>query len=336
MLFLLLDGCLRLLGVGTCIGVAVVSRRMLRAMMSSCDSACALARLPPDAYKGKVVWVTGATSGIGKELAVQLAKQGARLILSARRPNVLEEVANALQFDLEAGGGEVRLLAVDLADLASLPGKAEEALKLYGGAIDVLVNNAGFSSRALARDTKGIQLEKDMIDVNFLSWVALTKAVLPTMLERKGGLIINISSLAGKFGIPLRTMYCGAKHAVLGWFDALRAEESAFRSHIHITNVCPGSVKTDVSVNAVTADGSKFGVSDPNIEAGLDPCFVCERILAAAHSNLDEVWIAKWNPELRAVYFSQYAPTLLKSVLRQTSRAMIVRTMGESFLNSRL
>merc|ERR1740123_827054 len=147
------------------------------------------------------------------------------------------------------------------------------------------------------------------MNVNFLSCVALAKAVLPTMKKQKRGHIINISSLAGKYGVPLRTLYCGAKHALIGWFDALRAEEEGFwQSGIVITNVCPGSVRTDVARNAVNAEGGRRGDSDPNIEAGLEVSFAVDRILASAHCGLMEVWIAKWNPELRATYVNQYAP----------------------------
>eukprot|EP00930_Biecheleria_cincta_P008283 TRINITY_DN109699_c0_g1_i1.p1 TRINITY_DN109699_c0_g1~~TRINITY_DN109699_c0_g1_i1.p1 ORF type:complete len:338 (-),score=64.99 TRINITY_DN109699_c0_g1_i1:107-1015(-) len=302
-------------------------------MESSCDAATAVASMPADAYASKVVWVTGASSGIGRELAKQLAEQGAKLILSARRQDVLQEVANELKPRLGAGG-DIRVLPLDLEDLDSLEHKAREALSFFG-AVDVLVNNGGYSSRAVARETVGISQDVRMMQVNFLSAVALTKSVLPTMIRRKQGLIINMSSLAGKFGSPLRTLYCGAKHAMMGWFDALRAEEAAFQSGVRVCNICPGSIKTDVAVNAVTADGSKRGYSDPNIDNGLDVKFTCDRILAAAYTGLDEAWIAK-PQELQSAYLAQYHPDIHKAMMKQFSAQIIGGTMGEDFMKSRL
>jgi len=329
-----LDWLLRGAGAGALIGAGYGLVRLRSSLRSSCDAATAAARLPPGAFAGKVVWVTGASSGIGRELARQLARLGARLILSARRAAVLEEVAAELRPSL-AAGGEVRVLPLDLEDLGALPGKAREALSLFGG-VDVLVNNGGYSSRALARESSGIEGEEKMMRVNFLSYVALTKVVLPSMLERKGGHIINISSLAGKMGVPLRTLYCGAKHALMGWFDALRAEEVGFfGSGIVVTNICPGSVKTDVAVNAVTADGSRRGYTDPNIEAGLDVAFVCDRILAAAHSGLEEAWIAPGR-ELQGAYLSQYLPATFKRMVRGKAKAIVEGTMGRDFVAARL
>jgi len=260
---------------------------------------------------------------------VQLARQHAKLILSARREDVLQEIAEQLKLTL-ASNDDVAVLPLDLDDLDALDAKAQKALSTFGR-IDVLVNNGGYSSRALARDTASIDIDSKMMRVNFLSYVALTKSLLPSMLENKQGHIINISSLAGKFGSPLRTLYCGAKHAVIGWFDALRAEEAALQSGIVVTNICPGSVKTDVAINAVNASGDKRGYSDPNIDNGLDVSFACDRILAAAHNGLDEAWIAH-GKELLITYISQYLPDLAKKMIKGSGREIIKTTMGEEFM----
>jgi len=265
---------------------------------------------------------------------MHVGRQGAKVILSARREAVLQQVAAEMQESL-GSGGDVRVLPLDLEDVDSLEAKAQEALGLFG-LVDVLVNNGGYTSRALAADTKGVEEELKMMRVNFLSYVALAKAVMPSMRERKSGHIINITSFAGKFGVPLRTLYCGAKHAVMGWFDALRTEETGFwKSGIRVTNVCPGSVKTDVAINSVTADGSRRGYSDPNIDAGLDPAFVSDRILAAAHCGLEEVWIAPAQ-EIQGAYLNQYAPAMFKAMITGKAREMVARTMGEEFVKSRL
>mmetsp|Transcript_41398 Transcript_41398/g.114094 ORF Transcript_41398/g.114094 Transcript_41398/m.114094 type:complete len:340 (-) Transcript_41398:257-1276(-) len=324
-----LDWTLRAVGLVSCGGIAYAALKFKGAKKKCCDNATAAAQMPKQAYAGKVVWITGASSGIGRELATQLARQGAKLILSARREQVLQELAAELAKSL-GGSGELRVLPLDLQDLASLDTKAREALALFGG-VDVLVNNGGYSSRALAMDTPGIQQDVQMMEVNFLSAVALTKALLPSMHERKRGQIVNISSFAGKFGIPLRTLYCGAKHAMMGWFDALRVEEAGFKTGVSITNVCPGSIKTDVAKNAVIGDGSRRGYSDPAIDSGLSVEFTCDRILAAAHCGLNEVWIGK-GQELQSLYLSQYAPDTLKAKLIGLTIPIVTTTMGEEYV----
>lgn len=317
------------------LGAAKAGLTLWKASRSNCDAQCAAARMPPDAYKGQVVWITGASSGIGKAVAKALARQGARIILSARREKELEEAAEELRPIASASGGAVAVLPMDLEKLDELPGKAAEAQKMFGSPVDVLVNNGGYSSRCLAREVPGIEADQRMFAVNFFAWIALAKAVLPEQETSRPVKIINISSLAGKLGSALRTMYCGAKAAVINWFDALRVEEAGFWGHnVSICNVCPGSVQTDVSNNAVTADGSKLGVTDPNIANGLEVDFVADRILAAAHCKLDEIWIAKWS-ELRAAYMAQYMPDTLKKKLREMALPIVWHTMGADYVKQR-
>eukprot|EP00747_Dinoflagellata_sp_TGD_P208768 gnl/TRDRNA2_/TRDRNA2_82209_c0_seq1.p1 gnl/TRDRNA2_/TRDRNA2_82209_c0~~gnl/TRDRNA2_/TRDRNA2_82209_c0_seq1.p1 ORF type:complete len:338 (+),score=76.22 gnl/TRDRNA2_/TRDRNA2_82209_c0_seq1:93-1106(+) len=329
-----LDWSLRAAGTMCCGGLAYTGFRFKRAQKKCCDNKAADATMPSDAYKGKVVWITGASSGIGKELTVQLARQGAKLIISARREQVLCEVAAELKQTLAGSGGEISVLPLDLENIESLDAKSQEALKIFGR-VDILINNGGYTSRALARDTHGIEPEIKMMKVNFLSYVAITKSLMPSMMQRKSGHIVNISSLAGKFGTPMRTLYCGSKHATMGWFDALRVEEASFKSGILVTNVCPGSVKTDVAKNAVTADGSLRGYSDPNIESGLSVEFTCDRILAGVHCGLDEIWLAV-PAELSACYLGQYFPETLKGKLKDMGPGMMTRVMGEEFVKERM
>ena len=160
--------------------------------------------------------------------------------------------------------------------------------------MNILVNNGGVSQRCLAREGM-LQLDKKIMMTNFTSHIALARALLPHMQEQPTGnaQIINISSLAGKCGLGLRTGYSGSKAAINGWFDALRAEEYALGTGIRILNVLPGSVRTQVANNALLGDGSKFGSTDPNIGAGLVVDYVGQRILAAAYAGLEESWIAR-------------------------------------------
>lgn len=299
--------------------------RFFRSLYSNCDADTAAARLPDDAFEGQVVWVTGASSGIGREFARLLVKQRAKVILSSRRKNVLEEVAKELTELSE--DAEVAVVPLDLEDLDSLEEKAKEALGSFGR-VDVLINNGGVSQRATAKESP-FALDYKVTKVDYLSYVLLAKAVLPQMRERKAGKIINISSMAAKVGIALRTSYCGAKSAIIGWFDALRVEEYAFESGVTVCNVCPASVKTNVAINSLTEGPEiKFGRTDRNIEKGLPVEWTCERILAASHSNVDEVWIGRpW--ELIGAYFAQYFPSATKSLVKMLGEKVIARTLAE-------
>lgn len=298
---------------------------LVRALINCCDGDTAAARLPPNAFAGKCVWVTGASSGLGKELAIQLgSRQKARVILSARRADALQETKQEI---VAAGGSakDIHILPLDMEQLAALPAAAEKACALFGG-IDVLINNAGISQRELGCNTD-FSVDVHLTHVNFLGPACLAKAVLPSMATRGGGTLINISSLAGKVGVPLRTAYCGSKHAVVGFFDALRVEEHARGSGITVTNVCPGSVRTNIARNAKVGDGSARGESDVNIESGLDPSWACERILAAAASGVDECWIAA-GLEMFLAYVAQYAPGFCKWALKKMAKKKIAETLA--------
>ena len=242
---------------------------------------------------GQAVWITGASSGIGAALARAYAKRGCRLILSGRNKAALAEVAAQC-------GGDPLILPFDAADFAAAVAAADKAWAWSGG-IDVLVNNAGISQRSLAVDTDFSVYQK-MIDIDLLGPICLTQALIKRMVARKTGQIVMISSLAGKVGSPLRTAYCAAKHGLIGYADALRIELAGHG--ISVIGVTPGSIRTDVSRNAITADGSTRGVSDEAIDTGIDPDEFAERMLAAIDAGEREVAIAehgmeKWIAEVR-------------------------------------
>ena len=256
--------------------------------------------------------------------SLKLLLMGAKLILTARTVDALEHVAECIKAQ---DNKDVFVLPADMPCIESLPAVAAKAVTVYGG-IDVFVNNAGYSQRELDANTD-FEVDVHMLNMNYLSGVCLTKALLPSMTARGGGRLINISSFAGKVGIPVCTAYCGAKHTMKGFFNALRAEEFARGSGIRITNICPGSVRTNVALNAVGSKvGQLRGQSDSNIEAGLDPVWVCERILAAAHSNVDESWMAV-RKEMVFLLLAQYLPSTAKSMLRKKAKGMIVTTLAD-------
>jgi short-subunit dehydrogenase len=224
------------------------------------------------------VWITGASSGIGAALAAAFAGEGARLVLSGRRRAALEAVAARVQPD-------AAILPFEATDWAALAGVVEQA-----GAVEVLVNNAGISQRSLAVDTRP-EVYRTIVETDLLAPIWLTQLVLPGMVARGSGHIVGISSVAGRLGTVLRTGYCAAKHGLIGYLDALRAEvEQAYG--IKVTTVLPGSVRTQVAANALLADGSVRGESDPNIEAGMDPAECARRILAGIAAGEREIIVA--------------------------------------------
>ncbi|WP_374280132.1 SDR family NAD(P)-dependent oxidoreductase [Novosphingobium sp.] len=235
---------------------------------------------------GKAVWITGASSGIGAGLARAYAKRGCRLILSGRNEAALAEVAAQC-------GTEHLILPFEASDFAAAQAAADKAWDWSGG-IDVLVNNAGISQRSLAVDTD-FAVYRKMIDIDLLGPIALTQALLKRMVARKSGQIVMISSLAGKIGSPLRSAYCAAKHGLIGYADSLRIELSPH--NISVIGVTPGSIRTDVSRNAITADGGRRGVSDEAIDTGIDPDEFAERMLAAIDAGQREVAIAEHGME---------------------------------------
>ncbi len=227
-------------------------------------------------------WITGASSGIGAALAMAVAATGARLILSGRDVAALETVADA------CGKARTLVLPFDAAAFDDLPSLAGQAIR-WAGKIDCLVNNAGISQRSLAVDTEFSVYER-IITVDLLAPIALTQAMLPHFIANGGGRVIAVSSVAGIVGVPMRTAYCAAKHGVFGYFDALRAETAHLG--VEVLVVAPGSIKTNVSRNALSADGTRRGESDPAIENGLPPEQLAAAILAAVADGQRELVIS--------------------------------------------
>jgi short-subunit dehydrogenase len=230
-------------------------------------------------FEGQTVWITGASSGIGAALAKAFAAEGAALILSGRRREALEAL-----------GGEALVLPFEATDWAALPGAVETAWG-WGGGVDILVNNAGVSQRSLAIDTAP-EVYRTLIETDLLAPIALTQGILPRMAARGSGHIVAISSVAGRVGPVLRTGYAAAKHGLIGYCDALRAEvETAYG--IRVTTILPGSVRTQVAANALQGGGSARGVSDANIDAGMEPDECARRILDAVAAGQRELVVAE-------------------------------------------
>lgn len=257
-------------------------------------------------FTDKTVWITGASSGIGQALAVAFSNAGAKIILSGRRLEALEEVAASL-------ATPSLVLPFEVTEYDALEGKVAEAWD-WTGRVDILVNNAGVSQRSLAIKTDP-QVYTDLINIDLIAPIWLTQLQLPRMVKAGGSHIIAISSVAGRIGPPLRTAYAAAKHGLIGYMDSLRTEVS-IRHNINVTNILPGSVATNVSRNALTADGSSRGKSDANIENGDDPGDLARDILEAVRNNVPELIFAS-GMELEAARQRQSNPDALFEMMNQ-------------------
>ncbi len=262
----------------------------------------------------KTVWITGASSGIGEALALQFAKNGDRLVLSARREDELERVAERCRAAAGTGTGQVLVLPLDVTDWDSLPGKVETVLAQFG-TIDLLVNNAGVSQRSLCKDTD-MSVYQKLMDVDVMGQIALTKAVLPHMLERGSGHLAVTSSVAGKVGAPLRTGYCAAKHAVMGFFDALRAEVEG--QGVSVSTITPGFIRTDISRNALAGDGSAYGKEDEDIAGGMDVTECAEVVFKGLEAKKREIPVGK-GKEMAALWIKRISPEALFRMARARS-----------------
>jgi short-subunit dehydrogenase len=267
-------------------------------------------------FTGKVVWITGASSGIGRSLALAFAAAGARLILSARRLEALAEVRGA------CGTAEVRLVPFDLADLDGLPARAAEALACFG-AVDIMVHNAGLAARDRVTNTAR-DVHERILRTNYLGPALLTQALLPSMLERGGGHFVVISSLSGKYGGPLLAAYAASKHALHGFFESLRAEEHD--RGIVVTFIVPGFIRTDITAHALTGSGGSFGRVLPIYRHAMDPDECARRILRAVARRRQEVLVG--GAEIWTVYLKRWFPRALAVVVRSHPVRLRNRLLG--------
>lgn len=260
---------------------------------------------------GKVIWLTGASSGIGEALAYELARKKVKLILSARRKEELERVKGNCH---PLAQPNIRILPLDLEEAATLQIITEAAIQLFGH-VDVLINNGGISQRSLAKET-AMSVDRRIMEVDYFGTIALTKYLLPHFLKRKGGHFVTISSVMGIIGTPYRSGYAAAKHALHGFFDSLRAEVWKESKSIFVTMICPGWVKTNVSMNALIGDGTKLNQMDTTTDDGLSPKIVAREIVAAIEKRKNEVYIGGMK-EVTAVYLKRWLPNFFAKLIRQ-------------------
>lgn len=258
-------------------------------------------------FSGKVVWITGASAGIGEALVKAFANEGASIILTARR----EEELKRVQKEAGLNDSNSLILPMDLSRVDSIPAGVEKAKQKFPD-IDILVCNAGISQRALARDTQ-LDVDRKIMELNYFSNIALAKAVLPGMIARKQGRYVVISSVMGKMSVPLRSAYAASKHALHGFFDGLRIEE--FGNNIKVTIVCPGYVKTNVSINALNGDGKKHGVMEEGQAKGMSPEKLAKRILRVIKRNREEVYVG--GAEVLPHQVKRYFPRVFSFIIKR-------------------
>lgn len=233
--------------------------------------------------KDKTIWITGASSGVGEGMAHVFHREGADLILSARRADELERVKS----ECTGGPGSIRILPFDICDASARETAANTVLANHKR-LDILVNNAGIGQRSSVKDT-GMDVVRRIMEVDFFAPVALTKLVLPRMISQKSGHLVVTSSVAGKHAVPHHSTYCAAKHALHGYFDTLRVEH--LRDHIDVTLLVIAGIKSNVFRHALRGDGAEYGASDWDNRNGITADACAEQVVDGILRKEDELVI---------------------------------------------
>jgi len=257
-------------------------------------------------YTNKTIWVTGASSGIGKELTIQLSQYDNHLIISSRKEALLEEVKAQCKHP-----EKVTIIPLDLQDHDGVEQAFMQNEKL-ASQTDILFNNAGLSQRSFARETS-FDVYKKLIDVNYLGTIKLTTLLLPFFEKRNSGHFVTITSVAGLFGVPIRSGYSGSKFALHGFFEALRAELA--KTKVKVSMVAPGFIKTDISLNALTGDGSKQGTMDDGQANGMPVDKMVSILLKSVSRQKPEILIGGFYETKLAVWISRVFPAFFRKLI---------------------
>ncbi len=258
-------------------------------------------------FHNKVVWITGASSGIGEASAYRFAQAGATLILTARQAGQLTSIAEKCK---TLGAPRVQTLPFDLARLDQLHGLADQAWEAFGR-IDIFFSNAGISQRGTTVDTD-LSVIRRVMDLDYYAPVILTKTLLPRMIAQGGGQLAVTTSIAGRFGFPMRCAYSSAKHALYGFFETIQAENH--KDNIHVTIVCPGRVQTNISLHALESDGREHGQMDAGQAGGISSQKAAETIVKAIYRRKLEVLVG--GKELLMVHIKRFLPNLCATLAR--------------------
>lgn len=251
-------------------------------------------------FDGKIVWITGASSGIGEALVYAFVKRGACVIASSNEPSELERVKNSCgKFS-----GTIVCIPFDLADTSGINKIVAEQLN-RSGRIDYLLNIGGISQRATIEETP-LWLDRKIMEINYFGTIALTKAVLPYMIRQRSGHILATSSISGRFGFPLRSAYSASKQALHGFFETLHIENK--RNNIRASVIIPGRVRTKISFRALDSEGKEQGKMDPGLAKGITPEKAAETIIRGIIRNKREILVG--SGELIMLFIRRYIPFL--------------------------
>ncbi|MBI9101755.1 MAG: SDR family NAD(P)-dependent oxidoreductase [Spirochaetales bacterium] len=261
-------------------------------------------------YQDKKIWITGASSGFGKALTTSLLKCGAKIVITARRKELLEEIKEVSPYS-----EKVIVQPGDMSDLESLDSLSQRAWDAFKG-LDIIILNAGVSQRSFFRDID-YQTGVKLFDINFFSQVKIVRKVLPLMEKQGEGHIVSVTSLSGLIGSPLRSYYSSAKHALHGFYDTLRPE--VWGSGIKVSLIVPGFLKTDISYHAVTSNGNEYGKMDPLQNAGTPPEKEVTKILKQLKNKKREIYIGYTLNARIAKFLGKYFPGILSVILRKIS-----------------
>lgn len=266
--------------------------------------------------RNKVVLITGASSGIGRQLATDLYKSGSKVILASRSLELLQLLRDELidigKLDNSSEYIDPEIVSLDLEKIETLKDKYNEALAIFGH-IDILINNAGLSNRGDCLETE-IEVYTRLMTINYLGVVELTRHTCQQMVERGSGHVVFISSVQGLIPIPYRGAYSGSKHAIQAWAESLRAELSD--KGVSVTTVCPGYVNTNLSRNALTGSGDKHGVLDSTTKSGYSVEYVSDRIISGMVNNDQQLVLAPLYVRL-AILIRTLLPSLYRFIMNR-------------------
>jgi short-subunit dehydrogenase len=266
------------------------------------------------AFANKVVWITGASSGIGSEMAQQFSLAGARLVLSARREEALQNLRDTLAFP-----EKVLVLPLDLTKPGSFAEAVKQVLELMGG-IDILVNNAGISQRSYVVDTD-LSVDRSIMEINYFGTIALSKAVLPQMLKQGHGHFVVVTSIVGKLGFGVRSAYAASKHALHGFFESLHIE--LHHRGIRVTLLCPGPVQTPISIHALDGSGKPSGVMDEMQLKGMPVDVAVRTMIKGIQHQEREVIVGSFTERLGVKLKAWWPAQFFKLALKQNPRGTV-------------
>jgi dehydrogenase/reductase SDR family protein 7B len=260
--------------------------------------------------KNKIIWITGASSGIGEALVYTCLAEGAQVVISARREDELKRVANNCKTDSK----NIFILPLDLEHTDSIEEKVNQVILKFGR-IDVLINNGGMGQRGKGINT-ATEVDRRVMEVNFFGTINLSKAVAKVMQQQKSGKLVVITSIMGKYGMPLYTTYAASKHALYGYFESLRQE--LYADNVKVLIVAPGFINTDVSTKLLTETGKQYGIKSDAQEKGMSAMDCAKGIVSAIKGNRNHKYVGGY--ELFSVIVKQYFPKLFYTLMRKMTK----------------